>query len=72
MGVVMNKDQAKGQYNQVKGKIKEAWGRLTDDDVSLYEGQRDKFFGKLQEKYGVAREEAENRIREFERSQDAA
>jgi len=69
---VMNQDQVKGKSTQLKGKLKETWGRLTDDEVSLYEGQRDQFFGKLQEKYGLMREEAEDRIREMERAQKAA
>jgi uncharacterized protein YjbJ (UPF0337 family) len=62
----MNKDQTHGKYQQVKGKLKETWGRLTDDDIALYEGQRDQFFGKLEEKYGLMREEAEERVREIE------
>jgi uncharacterized protein YjbJ (UPF0337 family) len=69
---VMNQDQTKGKFQQLKGKLKETWGRLTDDDISLYEGQRDQFFGKLQAKYGLMREEAETRIREMERAQKAA
>jgi uncharacterized protein YjbJ (UPF0337 family) len=68
----MNQDQAKGKFQQLKGKLKETWGRLNDDEIALYEGQRDKFFGKLQEKYGLMREEAEKRIIEMERAQKAA
>lgn len=64
----MNKEQAKGNWNQFKGKVKETWGRLTDDDLALLEGKRDQFYGKLQEKYGVAKEEAERQIKDFERA----
>jgi len=70
--VPMNQDQAKGKFQQLKGKLKETWGRLSDDEIALYEGQRDQFFGKLKEKYGLAREEAEERIREIEQMQKAA
>jgi uncharacterized protein YjbJ (UPF0337 family) len=64
----MNTEQTHGQFTQLKGKLKETWGRLTDDDIALYEGQREQFFGKLEEKYGVAKKEAENRIKELEKS----
>ncbi len=63
--VFMNTDQTKGSFKQLKGKLKETWGRLTDDDLALYEGQQDQFFGKVQEKYGIAREEAERQIRNW-------
>lgn len=62
----MNGDQVKGQGTQLKGKIKELWGRLTDDDIALLNGKREQFFGRLQEKYGLAREEAEKQLRELE------
>ncbi len=61
----MNKDQAQGKYEQIKGKIKEAWGRLTDNEIALYNGKQEEFFGKLQEKYGLAKEDAEKRIKEM-------
>lgn len=63
----MNKDQIEGNWTQFKGKVREAWGNLTDDDIALYKGKKDQFFGKLQEKHGVAREEAEERMRKFEK-----
>ncbi len=62
----MNKDQVAGSWDQLKGKLKEAWGNLTDDDIALYNGKAEQFYGKLREKYGVAQEEAEKRIREYE------
>jgi len=62
----MNNDQAEGNFKQLKGKIKETWGKLTDDDIALFNGQRDQFFGKLQEQYGIAKEEAEKKIKALE------
>jgi len=67
-GDSMNQDQTKGKFDQLKGKLKESWGRLTDDEIALYNGQRDRFFGKLEEKYGLAREEAEDRLKQIEQS----
>ena len=64
----MNNDQMAGKFEQLKGEIKKAWGKLTDDDVLLYNGQKDKFLGKVQEKYGLAREAAEERMKEIEKS----
>lgn len=64
----MNKNQIKGDWTQLKGKIKEQWGELTDDDVALYNGKRDQFFGKIEENYGIAREEAESCVKAFEKS----
>lgn len=61
----MNSDQAVGKFEQLKGEIKKVWGKLTDDDILAYQGNQDKFFGKVKEKYGLAREAAEERIQEF-------
>lgn len=55
----MNWQVIEGKWNQIKGSIKEKWGDFTDDEISQIEGNRDKFVGKLQEKYGMAKEEAE-------------
>jgi uncharacterized protein YjbJ (UPF0337 family) len=62
----MNQDQAGGKWRQFKGKIKEQWGKLTDDDLTMIEGNRDQFIGRLQERYGIAKEEAERQLREFQ------
>ncbi len=62
----MNQDIFKGNWKQVKGKIQEQWGKLTDDDLDVAEGKRDQFLGRLQEKYGMAKEEAERQLRDFE------
>jgi uncharacterized protein YjbJ (UPF0337 family) len=61
----MNQDQVAGKWQQVKGKIKQQWGKLTDDDLTMLEGNRDQLIGKVQERYGIAREEAERQVREF-------
>jgi uncharacterized protein YjbJ (UPF0337 family) len=55
----MNEDTLKGQWNQLKGSLKQQWGRLTDDDIAQLDGTKDKIIGKLQERYGIARDEAE-------------
>lgn len=63
----MNRDQVQGKFEQIKGKVKEQWSRLTDDDVALLNSQREQFFGRLQELYGTSREEAERTVRDIER-----
>lgn len=62
-----NEDIIKGKWKQATGSIKQQWGKLTDDDLTVAEGHRDYLIGKVQERYGVAREEAEKQVREFER-----
>jgi uncharacterized protein YjbJ (UPF0337 family) len=62
----MNRDRLNGQWKQVKGRIKEQWGRLTDDDLDVIAGKRDQLLGRIQARHGVAREEAQRQVREFE------
>src|SRR5262245_9085203 len=62
----MNQDQAGGKWKQFKGKVKEKWGKLTDDDLQMVEGKQDQLIGRLQERYGIAREEAERQVRDFQ------
>ncbi|NNU42039.1 CsbD family protein [Ramlibacter montanisoli] len=62
----MNDDRMEGNWKQFKGKVKEQWGRLTDDDLDVIAGQRDQLAGKIQERHGVARDEAERQIKDFE------
>lgn len=62
----MNRDIFEGNWKQLKGKVKETWGKLTDDDLDMINGRRDQLVGRIQERYGVAREAAEERLREFE------
>ena len=61
----MNSDRTAGQWTQLKGSIKAQWGKLTDDDLRQLEGHSDQLAGRLQERYGIAREEAERQAREF-------
>ena len=61
----MNEDRIAGQWKQLTGKIKAQWGKLTDDDLIQAEGNSQYLAGKLQERYGIAREEAEKQVREF-------
>lgn len=68
----MNWDQIEGNWKQFKGKVKEKWGELTDDDLQVIGGKRDKLIGKLQEKYGIAKEEAEKELKNFEEQSRAA
>ncbi len=59
----MNRDTFQGQWKQMKGSVKEQWGKLTDDDIAQVEGNYDQLVGKIQERYGVQREEAEKQIK---------
>lgn len=61
----MNIEQLKGQWTQIKGDAKSKWGELTDDDLTEIEGDADKLVGKLQEKYGKSKEEAEKEINDW-------
>lgn len=61
----MNTDQLKGKWKQVRGQVKERWGKLTDDDLDVIQGQSDQLEGILQERYGKSREEAEREVRDF-------
>jgi uncharacterized protein YjbJ (UPF0337 family) len=61
----MNWDQMEGKWKQAKGSLKERFGKLTDDDLQVIAGNRDKFIGKLQERYGIAKEEAQKRADEW-------
>jgi len=61
----MNNDRMAGNWKQIKGKVKEQWGKLTDDEIDQLEGKSEQLAGKLQEKYGLQREEAERQARDF-------
>jgi uncharacterized protein YjbJ (UPF0337 family) len=61
----MNEDILEGKWKQLRGQVKETWGELTDDEVDEINGKRDKLIGKLQEKYGYARAEAEEEVDDF-------
>lgn len=62
----MNKDIMEGNWKQFKGKIKNQWGKLTDNHLDQINGKRDILTGKIQETYGISKEEAEKQIKDFE------
>jgi uncharacterized protein YjbJ (UPF0337 family) len=61
----MNWDQIEGDWKQFKGKVRERWGKLTDQDITVVEGKRDQLLGKIQERYGIAKQEAETELKRF-------
>ena len=63
----MNWDQIQGNWKQLTGRAKEQWGKLTDDDLSVVAGRRDQLAGKIEERYGIAKEEAEKQLAAWER-----
>jgi uncharacterized protein YjbJ (UPF0337 family) len=58
----MNRDTLKGQWMQLKGKAREQWGKLTNDDLDQIEGRSEQLVGKIQERYGIARDEAQRQV----------
>jgi len=62
----MNKEQFAGHWNEIKGKIKQQWGKLTDDDITRLNGKREELLGKLQQRYGYAKEKAEQELSSWE------
>ena len=68
----MNWDTLKGNWKQLKGKVQEQWGDLTDDDFDKISGQREQLSGKIQERYGLGKDEVERQIADWERSLDRA
>jgi uncharacterized protein YjbJ (UPF0337 family) len=58
----MNADTFKGQWTQLKGRVREQWGKLTDDDVDQIQGRSEQLIGRLQSRYGIAREEAQRQF----------
>jgi uncharacterized protein YjbJ (UPF0337 family) len=62
----MNWDIVKGNWKQFKGKVKAQWGKLTDDHLDVIAGKRDELAGKIQETYGITKDEAEEQIKRFE------
>ena len=63
----MNSDMIAGNWKQLTGKVKEQWGKLTDDDLTVIEGKRDQLIGRVQERYGIAKEKAEEEVAAWER-----
>lgn len=62
----MNEDRVKGNWKQFTGKVKEQWGKLTDDDLDVIDGKREQFLGKLQEREGIARDAAEQQLKDWQ------
>ncbi len=62
----MNWDRVGGNWKQVKGKVMEQWGKLTDDHVDEIEGKREALVGRIQESYGITRDEADRQVRDWE------
>jgi uncharacterized protein YjbJ (UPF0337 family) len=62
----MNTDIIAGNWKQLKGKVQQQWGKLTDDDFDVIEGKRTELAGRIQERYGVTRDEAEKQIKDWE------
>jgi uncharacterized protein YjbJ (UPF0337 family) len=61
----MNTDVLEGKWKQLRGKVREEWGELTDDELDQIAGRRDQLIGKIQEKYGYTRDTAEREVEDF-------
>jgi len=61
----MNWDQIEGKWKQHKGQIRQKWGKLTDDDLDMINGRREELLGRIQERYGITREEAHRQLEEY-------
>jgi uncharacterized protein YjbJ (UPF0337 family) len=68
----MNESTIKGNWKEMKGKVREQWGKLTDDDLDVIAGKRDQLLGKLQQSYGKTKDEAERELKAFESDMEAA
>ncbi|MGH8123215.1 MAG: CsbD family protein [Rudaea sp.] len=68
----MNQDIIQGKWSQIKSSLKTQWGKLTDDDLARMDGNRHYLIGKLQERYGWQKDQAEQEIRSFEHALDKA
>ena len=64
----MNWDRIEGKWKQSAGAVKEKWGKLTDDDLTVIAGKKDQLVGKIQERYGIAKDAAEKQVDEFNRT----
>ncbi len=64
----MNWDQIEGEWKQLKGNVQQRWADLTEDDFDFIAGKREELIGRLQERYGIAKEQAEEQVDEFEKS----
>jgi uncharacterized protein YjbJ (UPF0337 family) len=64
----MNWDRVEGNWKQLKGKVREKWGKLTDDHLDAINGRRDMLAGKIQEAYGIGKDEVERQISDWQKS----
>jgi uncharacterized protein YjbJ (UPF0337 family) len=69
---VMNSDTLKGQWTQLKGQMRKQWGKLTDDEVDQIQGNAEILVGKLQERYGYSREQAEQELERWQTERKAS
>lgn len=68
----MNEDTLKGQWTQIKGRVREQWGKLTNDDLDQIHGRAEQLIGKVQERYGIQRDEAKRQVDDFMRTTEPA
>ena len=68
----MNQDRIQGRWKQLKGKVQEQWGRLTDDDLDVIAGRRDQLLGRIQQRHGLAKDEADRQVSDWERRNPGA
>jgi uncharacterized protein YjbJ (UPF0337 family) len=69
MEVAMNWDRVEGNWKQIAGKVKTKWGKLTDDDLTAINGKREQLEGKLQQRYGIAKDQARKEVDDWFRAQ---
>lgn len=69
---IMNWDRIQANWREFKGKVKEQWGKITDDELDQIAGQREQLAAKIQKYYGISKDEAERRLRDWERSLDSS
>jgi uncharacterized protein YjbJ (UPF0337 family) len=67
--ILPNWEQVEGNWNQFAGKVKQRWGKLTEDDITVINGKRQELIGRVQERYGIAKQEAERQVRDWERTE---
>ena len=67
----MNWDRIEGNWKQFSGKVRQQWGRLTDDDLDVIDGRREQLAGRIQEVYGISKDDAEEQIDRFSSTLDA-
>ena len=66
----MNWDQVEGKWKQMKGSVRTRWGKLTDDDLEIISGQKDQLVGRIQERYGIQKDEAQRQVEDWNRTLD--